>query len=166
MELTKTKLGINAGLLSAFILLTGVFPAGGAIILFAAVVYAGLIEENPIVKKAAKIAVVAYLIQLACTLLFDFIDYFVGLFSIETGLGYTTTMSKLKLVVAIAYLIVLVVFAIVYLVKGLPAAPAPVYTQMPQQAPQAAPQGTRTCPTCNTLLAGPGICPKCGTKVD
>ena len=158
---TKTTLGLPAGLVIALLYVGTYF--GGALFLAVAIAYIALKETNALVKANAKTVVIIYLIVQACNLLVDFIDDFASLCSVYSDV-YSTVMSKLNGIISIAYLVVMVVFAIIGLVKGLPQAPRPVYTQQPQA--QAQPQGTRTCPGCQTLLAGPGICPKCGTKVD
>lgn len=163
---TKTTLGLHAGYVAALLFVGTYF--GNALFLAVAVAYIAIKETNTLLKTFAKYAVALFLIEKACRLFLSAISYFGSLFDIE-GITYGTVMPKIGIFVDFAYLIATVVFAIIGLVKGLPHAERPVYVQPqvpPQTQAQPQPQTTRTCPGCNLLLAGPGICPKCGTKVD
>lgn len=160
---TKTTFGISAGFIAAFIVVGSYVSP---IILFAALIYCAVKETNAVIKKFTKISLFIWLIQEAVNLLISFIRQCQSLFqsskmdidAMERAQNFSNVMGKISTFVDIALLVVIVVFAIIALVQGLPkAAPQVVYAQ--------APQTTRTCPTCQTLLAGPGICPKCGTNV-
>lgn len=161
---TKSALGLNAGIVAALVFAGTYF--GGVLFLAVALGFIALKETNELVKDAAKKATIIFLIAKACEVVVAVIEKIANLFvkdaqsfiyvggiEIRTGYGtFTLVMDKLDAVIALAYLVVMTVFAIMALVKGSSkAAPA---TQ------------NRTCPGCNTLLAGPGICPNCGTKVD
>ncbi len=162
---TKSALGLNAGIVAALVFAGTYF--GGVLFLGVALGFIALKETNDLVKDAAKKATIIYLIAKACEILVDVIEKCVGLFvkdtqsyiyvngmDIPTSYGtFTNVMGKIDSIIALAYLVVMVVFAIIALVNGLPKAAKPA-------------NQNRTCPGCNTLLAGPGICPNCGTKVD
>ena len=90
----------------------------------------------------------------------DLVRYIASMFNKTGAEGYYKTMNVIDNLVSIIFLIVVVVFAIIALVNGLP---QPATPNMQYQAP--AGQTPKTCPGCKTLLAGPGICPNCGTNV-
>ncbi len=170
MESLKTKVGVSAGIAAAFILLAGRVSVLAVAVCLA---YAFLIEENELVRKAAKNGVIIWVVYECVCLVSAFIQYIAKFFDSYYGSGFYSAMTKIDNFIELAYLVVVVVFALIYLFMGLPKAPAPAYNAQYQgqpyqaQAPQqGAAQQNRTCPTCNTLLAGPGICPNCGTKVD
>ncbi|MBE5890804.1 MAG: hypothetical protein E7282_07530 [Lachnospiraceae bacterium] len=168
MEPLKTKVGVSAGIAAAFILLAGRVSVLAIALCLA---YAFLIEENELVRKAAKNGAIIWVIYECVSLVSQFIQYIARFFDSYSYSSFYSVMSKIDNFIELAYLIVVVVFAVIYLFMGLPKAPAPAYNAQyqgqPYQAPQQnAPQQNRTCPTCKTLLAGPGICPNCGTKVD